>query len=366
MYDEILSSIDNIDDCVMEAEMNVIPAMINEYDKAIMIMENYNGDSYDCFDIFQEGFKDEVNKPIRGVKGENIIKRILMAIPRLIATLVRKIKSCFSKNEDQKLEENLDKIKKYKVNVKDLKSLKKFRFPNNNDSISTEYDINGAVNSTDNIFNEGYQDNQMTDLARIIHKKYDENINQETVRNAATLIESKTIKSTIDFEKVFSFMDEITKIYEEYNNIKYSSDKPIFWDKLKKQGRILEGGDKSILQNKITQSKPCEYSIDELKGFLKKIDTHLQQSIDFFNKQWKKSEEIRNKFININKQEERDNGYKNHVLPEESSIMDGYNTDLKFTRSITIQFGFILQIINEEKQKWSEATKIAVGILEEG
>ena len=54
MYDEILSSIDNIDDCVMEAEMNVISAMINEYDKAIMIMENYNGNDYSSFDIFQE------------------------------------------------------------------------------------------------------------------------------------------------------------------------------------------------------------------------------------------------------------------------------------------------------------------------
>ena len=47
MYDEILTSIDNIDDCVMEAEMNVLTALCNEYDKAIMIMENYNGNSYD-------------------------------------------------------------------------------------------------------------------------------------------------------------------------------------------------------------------------------------------------------------------------------------------------------------------------------
>ena len=45
LTNEILSSIDNIDDCVMEAEVNVLNAMINEYDKAIMIMENYNGDS---------------------------------------------------------------------------------------------------------------------------------------------------------------------------------------------------------------------------------------------------------------------------------------------------------------------------------
>ena len=54
LTNEILSSIDNIDECVMEAELNVISAMINEYDKAIMIMENYNGNDYSSFDIFQE------------------------------------------------------------------------------------------------------------------------------------------------------------------------------------------------------------------------------------------------------------------------------------------------------------------------
>ena len=97
LTNEILSSIDNIDNCVMEAEMNVISAMINEYDKAIMIMENYNGNDYSSFDIFQEGFKDELNKPIRGVKGESIFKRIGMIIPRLIAMIVTAMKKLVSK-----------------------------------------------------------------------------------------------------------------------------------------------------------------------------------------------------------------------------------------------------------------------------
>ena len=116
MYDEILSSIDEIDIITMEAEMNVISAMINEYDKAIMIMENYNGDSYDCFDIFMEADESTANDnssepkkkglldgPIRGSKGENIIKRILLVIPRLIATLVRSIKKKWDNRKSQQL-----------------------------------------------------------------------------------------------------------------------------------------------------------------------------------------------------------------------------------------------------------------------
>ena len=43
LTNEILSSIDNIDDCVMEAELNVINAMINEYHNAIVIIANTNG-----------------------------------------------------------------------------------------------------------------------------------------------------------------------------------------------------------------------------------------------------------------------------------------------------------------------------------
>ena len=97
LTNEILSSIDNIDDCVMEAELNVLNALCNEYDKALMIYENYNGDDYSSFDIFQEGFKDEVNKPVFGVKGENWFKRIGMIIPRLIAMIVTAMKKLVSK-----------------------------------------------------------------------------------------------------------------------------------------------------------------------------------------------------------------------------------------------------------------------------
>ena len=107
LTNEILSSIDNIDDCVMEAEMNVINAMINEYDKAIMIMENYNGNDYSSFDIFMEADEstEGEKKPqsIFGSKGENIIKRILLIIPRLIATLVRSIKKKWDNRKSQQL-----------------------------------------------------------------------------------------------------------------------------------------------------------------------------------------------------------------------------------------------------------------------
>ena len=100
MYDEILSSIDNIDECVMEAEMNVINALCNEYDKAIMIMENYNGNDYSSFDIFMEA--DETTDESSGNNGtsqnqvwqsrkNSLLSRIIQSFRNMITKISMKI-----------------------------------------------------------------------------------------------------------------------------------------------------------------------------------------------------------------------------------------------------------------------------------
>ena len=108
MYDEILSSIDNIDECVMEAELNVLSAMCNEYDKAIMIMENYNGNSYECFDIFQESviMEDGEQQP----KKDNIIKRFIKWIKDMINLIFDKIKGLWNKfrGKNKEVETSVD------------------------------------------------------------------------------------------------------------------------------------------------------------------------------------------------------------------------------------------------------------------
>ena len=140
LTNEILSSIDNIDDCVMEAEMNVLTAMINEYDKAIMIMENYNGNSYDCFDIFQENvIMEDGEEP----KKENIFKRV---IKTLINLLTKFVKMCRNKIRQMKLKKTFSKIKK-SISKEELDSFvhhfgnKKITLDKNGDIIITS-DIN--------------------------------------------------------------------------------------------------------------------------------------------------------------------------------------------------------------------------------
>ena len=103
MYDEILSSIDNIDECVMEAEMNVLNALCNEYDKAIMIMENYNGNDYSSFDVFMEDGEQQSKK-------ENIIKRFIKWIKNMTNLIFDKIKGLWNKfrGKNKEVETSVD------------------------------------------------------------------------------------------------------------------------------------------------------------------------------------------------------------------------------------------------------------------
>jgi hypothetical protein len=98
IHDDVLSSIDDIDDVVLESEFSVLNAMLDSYNKATIIMENYNGDAIDSFSIFQEeGILDEAT----GKKSEALITRILAFIPRLIMAIGKRLIGC-SKNEDIK------------------------------------------------------------------------------------------------------------------------------------------------------------------------------------------------------------------------------------------------------------------------
>ena len=214
MYDEIFTSIDNIDDCVMEAELNVISAMINEYDKAIMIMENYNGDDYSSFDIFQEGFKDEVNKPVRGTKDEKIIKRILMAIPRLIATLVRKLINAFSSIKSTKILRNLKKA----VNEYGVKRRRK------------KYNLHVKH---DTIYNPNPKDRDIPeDKIKIIKEHI--NVEEGWIKSRIMLKKGRTDKEDRTFENYIDIMKEHLQNYEDcfnkYNNNKDYSIKELYDD----------------------------------------------------------------------------------------------------------------------------------------
>ena len=97
MIQEILNSIDQIDDITTEYTVNAMNSMIDSYEKSTLILENYEGDDLSSFSIFQEGeIMDDVKK--QG-KGQSTLMKILSFIPRLIKAIFHKIKKAIGKGE---------------------------------------------------------------------------------------------------------------------------------------------------------------------------------------------------------------------------------------------------------------------------
>ena len=97
MTQEILNSIDQIDDITTEYTVNAMNSMIDSYEKSTLILENYEGDDLSSFSIFQEGeIMDDVKK--QG-KGQSTLMKILSFIPRLIKAIFNKIKKAIGKGE---------------------------------------------------------------------------------------------------------------------------------------------------------------------------------------------------------------------------------------------------------------------------
>ena len=115
---DLLTCIDQIDQSVNDAEINVLEALIGSYDKALMILQESSVQDYSSFEIFQEGekwdkFKEDTKAPVLGNKGESLIKRILMIIPRLIQKIAALIAKAFTRNKasKQKMENDVQTLK---------------------------------------------------------------------------------------------------------------------------------------------------------------------------------------------------------------------------------------------------------------
>lgn len=87
---DVIEAIDEINSVITESSLDVYDALLESYDKAETILENYDGDDISSFSFFQEGkIMDEVKKQGKGDK--SVGKTILFFIPRLIAALFNAI-----------------------------------------------------------------------------------------------------------------------------------------------------------------------------------------------------------------------------------------------------------------------------------
>jgi hypothetical protein len=118
LINECIDSINNVEEASCTSEITVLESLVDAYDKASTILEYYEGDDYESFDIFQESFfmeeddKFHARRTNKDGNKENILKSILLFIPRLLKWLAHKIKTFFQrhKNKDKKRKEIIEKI----------------------------------------------------------------------------------------------------------------------------------------------------------------------------------------------------------------------------------------------------------------
>jgi hypothetical protein len=84
--ENIYELLDIIDEQTNQSELAVMEAMILSFDKASTIMEAYDGDDIGCFGMIMESANDE-----------SAVKKILLFIPRLIASLFKSLRDAMSK-----------------------------------------------------------------------------------------------------------------------------------------------------------------------------------------------------------------------------------------------------------------------------
>ena len=128
----ILEYIDDINTASYESEMNVLTAMNDSYYKASLILENYEGEELDTFELFSESYylesasgdkdKKDEEKPKdesffrrtnkKTGKKENILISILFAIPRIIIKLGEMLVNLFKKDKKKQSPDAMEKAEK--------------------------------------------------------------------------------------------------------------------------------------------------------------------------------------------------------------------------------------------------------------
>lgn len=133
---EILEGIDAINDAELESGMKVLESVIRAYEKADMILENASESAdLSSYAIFQEGAlfqeaddaetksdeksdsDDKANTGFRRInkktgKKENILKSILLAIPRAIKMFINWLKKKFTKKKENDINRAIDNVEK--------------------------------------------------------------------------------------------------------------------------------------------------------------------------------------------------------------------------------------------------------------
>jgi hypothetical protein len=100
---EVLASIDAMNDVVQESEFSVLCSLVDQMDKASVILENYNGTDLEAFAIYQEADEavqqgdpsGDANAEAKK-KSDSVLMKILMFVPNVLKKIWAFIKQAWN------------------------------------------------------------------------------------------------------------------------------------------------------------------------------------------------------------------------------------------------------------------------------
>lgn len=104
---EVIDDIDHISLIVLESSISVYDALLNEYDKAMVVLENSEVDVDTGFGLFQE--ESVLDHAMGKHTGDSTFMKIILFIPRLFQGIIQAIGSIFSKDFKKKKETSIDR-----------------------------------------------------------------------------------------------------------------------------------------------------------------------------------------------------------------------------------------------------------------
>lgn len=98
---EVLASIDSMNEVVQESELDVLCSLLDQVDKASVILESYSGDAIDAFAIYQEADEavqqgDPAGQAGAEAKKKNVFVKIWEFIKNLLGSIGNFIKRCWN------------------------------------------------------------------------------------------------------------------------------------------------------------------------------------------------------------------------------------------------------------------------------
>jgi len=310
--------IDNIYISQAFTEKCVIESLLNSYDKALMIMEYYEGDDVESFSIFQEmtifqeeddlssafeskeGFNRAFRKFNDEGKKENILISIFKFIPRLVGLIIKTIKT----------KRNSKKVEKVAKDLTDAANNTNEYAKNRSQYIYDELRENGDVK-------KAFEDSKeaIKDIGNKANKEYEKatkNKDEDTVNEASKKAVSDTVSSKI--KKLYdSFHQKAEQIENKINGKAENVIQEASIDKKKDINMIYFDIEESVMYTRINFNNWIKYFSD--------VDDYFKDSENGIGSE---------KFINLFKNNSFQ--YSNQKFKEMKKKSDDITTQSKWNK----------------------------------